>query len=129
NAYGIAGCCRHDQKTYPLGGGLHGGLHALELNSWRAVGGDAFRSGYTSSVPMGITDILPTVLTILGVPVPGHVQGRVLHEALAGNERAALPKVLAQTFSAQGRDEYRAHLTLSYVGETPYLERGWVDSW
>lgn len=127
NAYGIAGCCRHDQKTYPLGGGLHGGLHALELNSWRAVGGDAFRSGYTSSVPMGITDILPTVLTILGVPVPGHVQGRVLHEALAGNERAALPKVLAQTFSAQGRDEYRAHLTLSYVGETPYLERGWVD--
>lgn len=127
NAYGVAGCCRHDQSTYPPGGGLHGGLHALELNSWRAAGGDAFRSRYTSSVPMGIIDILPTVLTVLGVPVPSYMQGRVLHEALAGNERAVLPRVSVRTFSAQGRDDYRAHVTLSYVGDSYYLERGWVD--
>jgi hypothetical protein len=127
NAYGIAGSCRHDQDVYPRGGGLHGGLHALELSSWRAVDGDAFRSGYISAVPMGIIDILPTVLAILGIPVPDHVQGRVLQEPLAGNSGWVLPDILHKTFTAEGRKGYRAHLAVSYVGETYYLERGWVD--
>ena len=34
--------------AYPVGGGVHGGLHPIELNNWFAVAGDAFRCGRES---------------------------------------------------------------------------------
>ncbi|MFQ5995237.1 MAG: alkaline phosphatase family protein [Acidiferrobacterales bacterium] len=127
NAYGVAGSCQHDQYVYPVGGGLHGGLHALELNNWRAISGDAFRSACTSSLATGTIDILPTILTILGIPIPDHVQGRVLREALAENTDPLSPEMFQKTFTAEGRDNYRAYLSVSYVGGMFYLNRGWVD--
>jgi hypothetical protein len=127
NAYGIAGSCRHDQNVYPVGGGLHGGLHALELSNWCAMSGDAFRSGYTSTLATGTIDILPTVLTVLGIPVPDYVQGRVLREAFSESTDPLSPEMFQKTFTAEGHNDYRAHLSVSYVGGTYYLERGWVD--
>lgn len=111
---------------YPVGGGLHGGLHPVELQTWLAVAGDAFRDGDTSSLPAGIVDVLPTLLTVLGIPVPDHMQGRVLREALSGDGHA---EAVAErgTVTADGAAGYRAHLAWSRVGTTPYLERGWVE--
>jgi arylsulfatase A-like enzyme len=127
NVHGIAGSCLHDASRYPVGGGLHGGLHRFELSNWLAVNGGAFRSGYESSLPAGVIDILPSVLTLLDIPVAPNVQGRVLHDALAGRTEAAKPPVIQRTFSAAPVGDYRAHLAVTRVGETPYLERGWVD--
>jgi hypothetical protein len=127
NAYGVAGSCQHDQNVYPVGGSIHGGLHARELSNWLAMGGDAFCAGYESPLPTGVIDILPTVLTVLGLDVPDSVQGRVLREALADHTDALLPEVFQKTFSADGENDYRAHLSVSFVGGTYYLERGWVD--
>ncbi len=36
-------------------------------------------------------DLAPTMLHLLGVPIPGHMKGRVLEEALEGPVRVAVP--------------------------------------
>jgi len=111
---------------YPVGGGLHGGLHPVELQTWLAVAGDAFRGAGVSPLPAGIVDVLPTLLSVLGLPVPDHMQGRVLCEALEDAASAPL-EVARETVTAEGAGGYRAHLEWSRVGTTPYLERGWVE--
>lgn len=126
NEHGIPGRCQHDSTHYPIGGGLHGGLHRFELHNWLAVSGDAFRA-FQSKLPTGIVDILPTVLAVLGLPTPATVQGRVLVEALAGPVRPSPPGVSERTFSAEGAGGYRTHLTVTSVGHTPYIQYGWVD--
>ena len=127
NTHGIVGTCLHDAARYPVGGGLHGGLHRFELSNWLAMDGSAFRSGYESSLPAGVVDILPSVLTLLGLPIPTSVQGRVLREALAEHAETSAPTVTEHTFSTAAVGDYRAHLRVTRVGETPYLEQGWVD--
>ena len=112
---------------YPVGGGLHGGLHAIELSNWLAMAGDAFTSGGESPLPAGLVDVLPTLLTVLGLEVPDHMDGRVLNEALAGAAETDLPPAITETVSAEGAGGYRAHLTFSRVGTTPYLDRAWVE--
>ncbi len=126
NPQGHAGYTLQD-AGYPVEGGLHGGLHRAELNNWLAVSGDAFASGRESPLPAGLVDVLPTALTTLGMAVPDHVQGRVLREALAETADAPLPTAETETVTAEGVDGYRAHLTVSRVGDTPYLDRGWVE--
>ena len=83
NEYGIRGGCMNNSSFYPVGGGLHGGLNALELQSWMAAMGSCFQSECESKLSSGIVDILPTILHLLDVPVPEHVQGRVLHEIVS----------------------------------------------
>ncbi|MFQ5955364.1 MAG: alkaline phosphatase family protein [Kiloniellales bacterium] len=126
NAHGLPGACRHDSH-YPVGGGVHGGLHRIELDTWFAAAGDAWREGHVSALPAGIVDVMPTVLHILGLQVPGSVQGRVLHEGLRADTHEPPPEARRQTFTAEGWDGFRAHLSLSRVGATVYLDRGWVD--
>ncbi|MEE8624297.1 MAG: hypothetical protein V3T19_03040 [Acidiferrobacterales bacterium] len=91
------------------------------------MSGDAFRAAYESSLPTGLIDILPTVLTVLGLDIPDSVQGRVLRETLVHHTDALLPEVFQKTFTADGESDYRAHLSVNFVGETYYLERGWVE--
>lgn len=125
NEYGMGGHTLQN-ADYPVGGGLHGGLHPIELNNWLAVGGDAFNSEHVSSLPAGIVDVLPTALTLLGLPVPAHMQGRALTEALMQNANVAAPLSTQKEIVADGVNGYRAHLQTSRVGDTPYLDAGWV---
>ncbi len=126
NAHGVPGSTRHDSH-YPAGGGTHGGLHPIELATWFAVGGDAFLSGRVSALPTGIVDVLPTVLHLLGLEAPRWVQGRVLREALAAHAGAPRPVATERVVSAETRAGPRAHLSLSTVAGTTYLNRAWVE--
>ncbi|WDQ98829.1 alkaline phosphatase family protein [Devosia sp. J2-20] len=65
------------------GGGMHGGLNKGELSTVLAAQGPAYRSGFTADAPCWLPDILPTVLTTMGLPLDG-TEGRPLVEALAG---------------------------------------------
>ena len=126
NAHGMAGSCRHD-SPYPVGGGTHGGLHPIELATWFAMAGDAFVSGRVSALPAGIVDVLPTALHLLGLAAPAGVQGRVLREALAAHAEEPLPTATETVHSAEGAAGLRSHLSTSTVGDTTYLNRGWVE--
>ncbi|MFQ6017377.1 MAG: alkaline phosphatase family protein [Kiloniellaceae bacterium] len=126
NRYGLPGSCRHD-SDYPAGGGLHGGLHPIELATWFAADGDAFLRERVSALPTGLVDVLPTALHVLGLEVPSWLHGRVLREALVAHADEPRPHATAHVYSAENGAGYRAHLSVSTVAGTAYLERGWVD--
>ena len=129
DAHGIVGGC-YDDSSLPLGGGTHGGLSRHELHNVCVAYGPAFRQGHESTVPSGTIDLMPTILHLLGYPIPERVDGRVLHEVLASPHPSPEPPVVTTTYSTErstGVGDYRQHLTTATVGTTTYLERGWVE--
>jgi hypothetical protein len=129
NAFGMPGNC-YDDSSLPVGGSTHGGLSQYELRNVCVAYGPAFREGYDSTIPSGTIDILPTLLHLLGYDIPPSAEGRVLSEALAqaSADLATLPET--QTHSTEVTTPaglYRQHLTMTRVGTTTYLERGWVE--
>lgn len=107
----------HD-APYPSGGGTHGGLHPRELHNWLALGGTAVVPG-AYSTPAGIIDVLPTVLWLLDrdVDLPQHLEGRVLHEALAATGRRPPPAHRRLTVAVPG-----GSLSVCQVGTVGYLD-------
>ena len=77
---GMPGRCLFDQEV-PVGGGIHGGLHPRELANVMIAAGGPFRAGHVAAAPVGIVDVAPTVLALLGLPA-FDMDGRVLVEAL-----------------------------------------------
>ena len=126
NAHRLPGSSRHD-SNYPVGGGLHGGLHEVELATWFAAHGDAFQSGRVSALPTGIVDVLPTILHVLGLEVPSWTQGRVLREALVTHTDEPVLAAAEQVHSAESSAGLRTHLSVSTVDRTSYINRGWVE--
>lgn len=77
--------------------GGHGGLEREVVEVPLILAGAGVRAGATLVRPT-LRDVAPTVAALLGVPVPGHAQGRVLDEALIGaSDVAAHPRVAAVT--------------------------------
>jgi len=129
NAFGMVGNC-FDDSSLPVGGSTHGGLSQHELRNVCVAYGPAFREGYDSTLPSGTIDILPTLLHLLGYNIPRSVEGRVLSEALAQTPAGPVHTPETQTYSTDAPTPaglYRQHLTLTRVGTTTYLERGWVE--
>jgi hypothetical protein len=62
----------------PVAAGEWGGTHAL--HGILALRGKAFRQGETVT-PMAIIDLAPTLLYLLGIPIPADMDGRVLKAA------------------------------------------------
>ena len=65
---------RIDSSDYP-----HTGTHRLE--GTLIMAGPAFKVG--GRISASLLDLAPTILHVLGQPVPDHAEGRVLREALA----------------------------------------------
>lgn len=66
----------------------HGSLSPYDMHPVLIANGPSFRDGAVSALPTGATDLLPTLLTLLDLPIPEYVDGRVLWEMLreAGGE-------------------------------------------
>ncbi|MGZ9722727.1 alkaline phosphatase family protein [Rhizobium miluonense] len=130
--FGLVGGTFYDNDRRP-GLGVHGGLHPKELASVGIVAGNAFNGkGLLSHLPTGICDIAPTVLSMLGVPLPQTMTGRVLSEVIAGREPSfeTLPDLVEgkpQVFET-GIGRYSQRLQRVSVGNTIYLDGGWVSS-
>ena len=58
----------------------HGSLSPYDLHATLIANGPNFRSGARSLLPTGAIDMLPTVLTLLGMPLHDTLDGRVLWE-------------------------------------------------
>ncbi len=69
DADGLPGLGLITAGDVPVGGGMHGGLNRHELNTVLILGGAAGGAGL-SDAPVGIIDIGPTILDLLGLP-PG----------------------------------------------------------
>lgn len=78
---GTIGRCLYD-AALPVGAGMHGGLHPLEMANVLMMHGSRFRSGASINAHAGILDIVPTILDLLGLSADG-ARGRRLREAYA----------------------------------------------
>jgi arylsulfatase A-like enzyme len=127
--HGIIGGC-YDDSNLPLGGGTHGGLSHHELRNLCVAYGPAFHSGIESQLPSGTIDLMPTILHLLGYAAPATADGRVLNEILAAAPSSPAPAARTSTYTTEAKTAhglYRQHLTVTQLGQTTYLERGWVD--
>ena len=123
NAFGYPGLCFADNPDIPIGGGVHGGLHRIELNNLLILAGEKFHQQKICNTPAGIVDILPTILWGMGLDIPPSVMGRPLMEAFEdhGDAPAWSDRLLS---ASNGR--YAQNMLLSYVDGVgfPYLRGG-----
>jgi hypothetical protein len=132
NDWGRAGRSA-DNAPYP--GGCHGGLSRYELNNFIAMAGSAFRPGAVVETPAGNIDILPTVLSVLGVPIDHQIDGRALTEALTeafsghGPGQGGEPQAQARDIlvSSTNPSQRRTHLSVSEYRGARYLNRAWAE--
>lgn len=96
----------------PVGGGMHGGLNAHELNTVLMLGGAAARhGGRITWAPAGIIDIAPTILDLLDIAAPQSMRGR----SLARND-ANLDQVAHETLVARA-GAFSQQLVIARRGE------------
>jgi len=100
-----------------IGVGSHGGGSTAELHNTLIASGPSFLSspsGIRSQIASGNIDVAPTVLDLLGIPVPTHMDGRILTEALVDG---TAPIVTASTNSS----EHSPIVRTATIGEKTYI--------
>jgi hypothetical protein len=102
----------------------HGGGSSWEIRNTLLVNGRGFQQGARSSLPSGIGDIAPTVLTALGLTVPESMRGRVLSEAFASAMGAATPTSPAPASAIERWTETTPAGTLTW---STYAGRHYLD--
>ncbi|WP_284268767.1 alkaline phosphatase family protein [Bradyrhizobium iriomotense] len=118
DSFGLMG--RTWSADWPVGFGVHGGLHAKEMSSVGILAGPLIKSGLISQVPSGICDFAPTVLGLLGISRPSTMTGRVLAEVFTeGAEKE--PRVIETVHETSDRG-YLQHLCCVEVGAAVYLD-------
>lgn len=117
NEFGVAG----DVMSLTTQSALrssHGSASPFDLHATFIANGPSFRSGVQSSLPTGAIDLVPTVLTLLEMPLPAHLDGRVLWELFAqpaGEPGAHRDEILEATGGKGGQ------VLLHKVGPSTYL--------
>ncbi|MGC3989298.1 MAG: hypothetical protein QM796_06400 [Chthoniobacteraceae bacterium] len=71
--------------------GSHASLSRYDMHNTLVAAGPDFKKGWRDSLPSGNADIAPTILTLLGQPVPKTMEGRVLTESLTAKHEAPRP--------------------------------------
>jgi hypothetical protein len=118
NEYGYAGISAECGGTNQAS---HGGLSSWEIRNTLILSGAGARRGVRSDLPAGNVDIAPTLLTLLGQPVPESMQGRVLSEALVGGET---DMSVSRDVRQVEHDGVRTELHWSAVAGRRYLDYG-----
>jgi len=114
------GRCLHDNPDIPEGCGLHGGLNRYELSNFLAFSGSCFARGRTVPGPVGIVDVMPTLLQLLGLEEVVPMDGRVLAETLDSGVTAA-PEAQRRETKARAANGYRQRLSADEAGGVRYL--------
>jgi len=114
--YGFTGNSYHD-ASYPVGGGIHGGLNPIELANWLACAGPAFAQQTVHETTVGIVDLLPTILALLKLPA-SPTDGRVLHEAFVDGAGAPTERTIHRDFRVGDRVR---RLSMAEAGGRRYL--------
>lgn len=81
---GVPGLLIVDDQSRSFGRGSHSSLSRFDMHNTLVAAGPDFKKGFVDHLPSGNVDIAPTVLSLLGVPTPQPMDGRVLSEALTG---------------------------------------------
>jgi arylsulfatase A-like enzyme len=128
NGYGVPGRQTiHSATTGRLGGGAsgHGGLSPWVVRNTFIAAGPDFRINVREDAPASLADVMPTVLSILGIEraACGEGCGRVLHEALRAGSPRVRPKPARRVLRTRA-GHYRASLQLSSISGHTYVDSG-----
>ncbi len=122
NAAGYAG------YVYSSGGapelGQHGSMSRHEMRNVLFAKGSSFKRGVRVESPSGNIDLAPTILRLLGIGGGEAMDGRVLHEALAGGEAADWQTSTHRAERRLANGTYRQHMTISRIGSATYVDEG-----
>ena len=105
--------------------GQHGSMSRHEMNNVLLARGPSFKSGVRIQSPTGNVDLAPTVLELLGLPVPADMEGRVILEALASGPDSV--EWSSETHRAERETAagmYCQHVRTSHVEDTAYIDEG-----
>ena len=107
------------------GFGQHGSMSKHDMNNVLLARGPSFKQKTRIASPTGNVDVAPTLLRLLGLPVPDGMDGRVLTEALANGSGPV--EWTSETHTSERRSRngvYCQHVRVSTVGTTAYLDEG-----
>jgi arylsulfatase A-like enzyme len=113
-------------KEYNSGGGMHVTLSPTDLHNMAVAAGPDFRRGFTSQLPSGNVDVVPTLLWLMGIKPSLSRDGRVLIESVLGE---AGPWPEARPGHNEARNVYDGgtwdqYLKFTEVKGVRYLEEG-----
>jgi arylsulfatase A-like enzyme len=127
NQFGVRGMIDADWQR-GAGQGTHATLSRFDMHNILFAAGPDFKRGETDDLPSGNVDVAPTILQILGIKVPGTLDGRILSEAMVNHGPAAANlKTDAKTVEAIkdfGSGTWRQSLRISRLDSTVYLDEG-----
>ncbi|MGI9088297.1 MAG: alkaline phosphatase family protein [Chthoniobacterales bacterium] len=106
--------------------GTHGTLSKFDLHNLLIAAGPDFSRGTTDELPTSNLDLVPTMAHLLGLTIPGRLDGRILSEALP-NESKKLPLVKKETVETTRTfpgGVWRQYLQLSKIGPEVYVDEG-----
>ena len=106
-----------------VGAGTHGGMSRHELRNTLIARGPSFLRDTVVDTPTGNVDVAPTILHLLGLPGGDTMDGRVLHEALAGGDGPPAAEPRSETYAAD-LGGYRQQVTVAAVAGSAYLDEG-----
>jgi arylsulfatase A-like enzyme len=106
----------YEGKTTQSGTAGHGTTSPFDIHIPLIAAGPDFREHAVSDAPTGNVDLSPTLLRLLGLPVPGTMTGRVIEEALRNGPAPGSVQVDHTTdtvTSADGSYELTAHFSVA----------------
>ena len=116
NEFGWAG------RTTQGGVAGHGTSSPFDIHNTLIMSGPDFREKATSRVPTANADLAPTLLKLMGLPVPETMTGRSIDEALKTGPDPAAVTVNETVESARAADGgYELTARISQVGKARYL--------
>jgi arylsulfatase A-like enzyme len=122
----LPGALLAEGKGFRPGSGTHSSLSRFDMNNTLIAAGPDFKAGFRNEIPSASHDVAPTVLSILGIPVPKEgMDGRVLSEAFVDAKDSDTPKVETTVLRAQRQLEkklWQQYLKISKVGNLTYLD-------
>ncbi len=99
------------------GRGTHGSMSPWEFRTFTVASGPAFKQETVIDSATGHPDIAPTILKVLGLEIPAHIQGRPITEALAEGAPEATPTVQEHYAERNGGSRhYQQTLAIAAAG-------------
>lgn len=129
NTHGLRGCGAFAKAGVAIGSGSHGSLSPSEIKNVLIATGPHFRQGLISTIPSGNIDVLPTLLTLLDLPIPSAIAGRILTESLRHHPPPSDAIIQTQIYH-RTLDLHEIHISQKLqkvqVGSTSYIDWGLV---
>ncbi|RMF86128.1 MAG: hypothetical protein D6736_15860, partial [Nitrospinota bacterium] len=111
-------------STIPAGSGMHGSFSPFEMHNYWAARGPDFAPGRISYVPSGSIDLVPTILSLLQVPLPPDLDGRVLVETLRDGPAPEELWYERRIIRSERADSFSSLVQLSAVQGVTYFDKG-----